>query len=212
MLGPAVSLWHKIFGSPADQSAKIEEISSRQDEQEVTSDVREERSMPRDSNFDRDLADDDVVEAPAQDDIEPGIESEQDERGDRRPRRTRRRRRGRGGKDEPTSDGGSRVHRKPHRADDVEARGELDQGDDDEDDSHLDIPADDENGMADDGDSTEAGTSRAARSRAALQRSIPSWDEAIGFIVDVNMQSRSQRRQSGHGSSPRGRSRGRRKN
>ena len=39
MLGPAVSLWHKIFGSPADQSAKIEEISSRSDEQEDSSDA-----------------------------------------------------------------------------------------------------------------------------------------------------------------------------
>ena len=52
----------------------------------------------------------------------------------------------------------------------------LDDGDDDGDDS---------NGVA-----TGAGISRSA----ALQRSIPSWDEAIGFIVDANMQSRSQRR------------------
>jgi hypothetical protein len=52
----------------------------------------------------------------------------------------------------------------------------LDDGDDDGDDS---------NGVA-----TGAGISRSA----ALQRSIPSWDEAIGFIVDTNMQSRSQRR------------------
>jgi hypothetical protein len=46
-----------------------------------------------------------------------------------------------------------------------------------------------------------------------LQRAIPSWDEAIGFIVDSNMQARSQRpRQprSGSREGGRGRSRGRR--
>jgi hypothetical protein len=76
----------------------------------------------------------------------------------------------------------------------------------------LDVPTDDEDGIADSDDSTDDGVARSARSRAALQRSIPSWEEAIGFIVDVNMQSRSQRRQPGQSSSPRGRPRGRRKN
>jgi hypothetical protein len=49
-----------------------------------------------------------------------------------------------------------------------------------------------------------------------LQRAIPSWDEAIGFIVDSNMQTRSERRSPPRSGSrdngPRGRSRGRRKN
>jgi hypothetical protein len=48
-----------------------------------------------------------------------------------------------------------------------------------------------------------------------LQRSIPSWEEAIGFIVETNMQGRSQRRQSSHAGSranpPRNRPRGRHK-
>jgi hypothetical protein len=85
--------------------------------------------------------------------------------------------------------------------DDDDADGSLEDADDDGDDS---------NGVA-----TGAGTSRSA----ALQRSIPSWDEAIGFIVDTNMQSRSQRRpqsRSAGGSrdngSRGGRGRGRRKN
>jgi hypothetical protein len=43
-----------------------------------------------------------------------------------------------------------------------------------------------------------------------LQRSIPSWDEAIGYIVDSNLQTRSQRRPSSQSGSQRGRSRGRR--
>jgi hypothetical protein len=216
MLGPAVSLWHKIFGSPADQTAKLEEISSRPDDQESTSDVREEQSLTRDVAFDRDRAADDEVETLAQDELErplePGIDSERSERDERRPRRARRRRRGRGGKGEPISDRGPRAERRPRRADGAEAHDEIDRGADDDDESGLDVSTDDEAGIADNGDSTDDGASRSARSRAALQRSIPSWDEAIGFIVDVNMQSRSQRRPSGGANSPRGRSRGRRKN
>jgi hypothetical protein len=62
-----------------------------------------------------------------------------------------------------------------------------------------------------DGEESGAGSSR----RAALQRAIPSWAEAIGFIVESNMSTRSQRRPSarsggGREGSSRGRSRGRR--
>jgi hypothetical protein len=79
---------------------------------------------------------------------------------------------------------------------------------------HDDISMDDGDDDGDEGVATGAGISRSA----ALQRSIPSWDEAIGFIVDTNMQSRSQRRpptRPGGGSrdngSRGGRGRGRRK-
>ncbi len=148
MLGPAVSLWHKIFGSPADQSAKIEEISSRDEEQEASSDAHDEQSMISDVAFDRDRAVEDTVESPARDELEESLEpdsdSERAERDERRPRRPRRRRRGRGGTGEPTSDGPSRVRRKPHRADDIEAKGELDQGADDDDDNDLDLSTGDE--------------------------------------------------------------------
>jgi hypothetical protein len=70
-----------------------------------------------------------------------------------------------------------------------------------------DLDSDDSNGVA-----TGASISRSA----ALQRSIPSWDEAIGYIVDTNMQSRSQRRPSSRpgsrdNGSRGGRGRGRRK-
>jgi hypothetical protein len=65
--------------------------------------------------------------------------------------------------------------------------------------------------MADGGgvDANGEGTGATSRSRSALQRSIPSWDEAIGFIVEANMQTRSQRRQSSQSSS-RSQSRGNR--
>jgi hypothetical protein len=46
----------------------------------------------------------------------------------------------------------------------------------------------------DDGDGDEVLTGAGAtRGKSTLQRAIPSWDDAIGFIVDSNMQSRSQR-------------------
>ena len=45
------------------------------------------------------------------------------------------------------------------------------------------------------------------RGRSAGHRGIPSWDEAIGMIVEANMLTRTQRRPSGNGS-PRGRGRG----
>jgi hypothetical protein len=73
-----------------------------------------------------------------------------------------------------------------------------------------------DNGEPDDGEGDEVVSGAgASRSSSALQRSIPSWDEAIGFIVDTNMQARAQRRppsrSGGRDNSSRGRSRGRRK-
>lgn len=67
-----------------------------------------------------------------------------------------------------------------------------------------------------DGDGSDAVVAGAGMSRsAALQRSIPSWDDAIGFIVDSNMSQRTQRRPpsrpSGRENGSRGRGRGRRK-
>jgi hypothetical protein len=57
-------------------------------------------------------------------------------------------------------------------------------------------------------------TSTHSRSLSAAQRAIPTWDDAIGFIVDSNLQNRSQRRppsrSDSRGSSSRGRPRGRR--
>jgi hypothetical protein len=51
--------------------------------------------------------------------------------------------------------------------------------------------------------------------RGTLARAIPTWDEAIGFIVDSNLQTRSERRpppRSGsRDSGGRGRPRGRRR-
>jgi hypothetical protein len=66
----------------------------------------------------------------------------------------------------------------------------------------------------DDGDEELAGAG-SSRGRSTLQRAIPSWDEAIGYIVDTNLQARGQRRpppRSGpRENGGRGRPRGRRK-
>jgi hypothetical protein len=222
--GPAVSLWHKIFGSPADQSAKLEEISTRPDDETTTREVADEQPLLRDTEIDTDRAVDDQLETHARDEfergVEPEFESEQSEQDERRPRRPRRRRRGRGGKSESGFEGSHRAARSQHRSDEPQ-----------EDDDDLNDLADgsDEIGFDDSQDASEGdvtdtedlegdenGNQRIGRSRAALQRSIPSWDEAIGFIVEANMQSRSQRRPSGpsgsRSGSPRGRSRGRRRN
>jgi hypothetical protein len=67
-----------------------------------------------------------------------------------------------------------------------------------------------------DADENSDGDHVAATGSKLAQRTIPSWEEAIGFIVDTNMQSRSQRRPTSRsqsrGPSSHGRSRGRRKN
>jgi hypothetical protein len=222
--GPAVSLWHKIFGSPADQSAKLEEISTRPDDESTTREVDDEQPLARDTEIDADRAVDDQLETHARDEFdrgtEPELESEQPEEGERRPRRSRRRRRGRGGKSESGFDGGHRAARSQSRSDEPQDDGDdLNDLADGSDEIGFDASQDESEGDVidtEDVEGDENGNQRIGRSRAALQRSIPSWDEAIGFIVDANMQSRSQRRPSGpsgsRSGSPRGRSRGRRRN
>jgi hypothetical protein len=61
----------------------------------------------------------------------------------------------------------------------------------------------------------DTGDETVRRTKSAMQRTIPSWDDAIGYIIDANMQGRSQRRPSTHpgarSNSGRGRPRGRRR-
>jgi hypothetical protein len=219
-------LWHKIFGSPADQSVKIEEISARPVEEITAQTAREEHSLMRDADIDGGHPVDDQVETQQRDEfespfeggIEPTLDREQVDRGERRPRRPRRRRRGRGGRGASEFDAEKRASHSQHRKDNIQPDGDdFDRSDVDEDEFSDSLETSDSK-ASDTGDveGDENGAQRSGRSRASLQRSIPSWDEAIGFIVDANMQSRSQRRPSGpagsRSGSPRGRSRGRRRN
>jgi hypothetical protein len=230
---PAVSLWQKIFGVPADQAAKSSEPSSDDEQPPATiPNVDSISAGDERSDFDRSFADADFQDiddrtaaAVSESTADDGEETERTAR-----RRPRRRRRGHGSKarhseGDDARDIGHR-HRRPDRAvrheeqesdsrtrplgskhpeGGTEAFGSRPSVDDDE----LDDLADSAMEM------TERDEVTTARSRSALQRSIPSWEEAIGYIVDSNMQSRSQRRPSAHSGSrsnpSHGRGRGRRK-
>jgi ribonuclease E len=131
--------------------------------------------------------------------------------GERKRGRSRRRRRGGRGRksgDRPAQERSSSPQpREPLREDEFGV--EFDDVVEDEDEPALigngtDVADGDEIDMDDEGGSSSG--------KSAAQRAIPSWDEAIGFIVDSNMQSRSQRRppsrSDSRGNSSRGRSRG----
>jgi hypothetical protein len=66
---------------------------------------------------------------------------------------------------------------------------------------------DDEAEVSEIGDQVPAGAS-SSHGRSVLQRSIPSWDEAIGFIVDANMQTRTRQRPASSSGGQRGGGRG----
>jgi hypothetical protein len=209
-----VSLWHKIFGSPAEQTAKI--VDEPPVEEGSPADLRNEpRSAGSgfaDAHVDEPLLDEEVHE---RDRLLEGGEAGEEEGEPRRRSRRRGRGRGRGrGDDRPAERRGSRGESQLRRDD---SRPDLEDEFTDEelmgDETVNDSMADDDDG---DAGESEAMVSGAGMSRsAALQRSIPSWDDAIGFIVDSNMSQRSQRRPTsrsgGRENGSRGRGRGRRK-
>jgi ribonuclease E len=213
----AVSLWHKIFGSPAEQSEKLTPIPPPSEKRETAESAAE---VPTTSEI-RSLSGEDVTAAPYFEEYDPADQvalKEDDVAPAERGRgRSRRRRRGRG----RHADSRRSEHRpaasESIRSADVEDDLDLDDEfgglESDDEVAHRERPSEgqDGEGTADD---PEGAANGSHRSKAA-QRSIPSWEEAIGFIVDSNMQSRSQRRPAQRGDSrgkpSRGRSRGRRK-
>jgi hypothetical protein len=223
----AISLWHKIFGLPTEQSAKQAEPEPATERPVADFRVDEPRSL-REDHFELAAPASDKLDSEVTDDTELDEEAVAPSDAGATPadqRRPRRRRRGRGGRgrrgDGDRDEGRSidRRHRKPDRADIP--------NDMDRDDELLDVIGDalDEDALEPstreaelEGDGAgldDSDEEPAARGKSALQRSIPSWDEAIGYIIDVNMQGRSQRRQSSHSGArsngPRGRTRGRRR-
>lgn len=227
----AISLWHKIFGLPADHaSLQGATAATPTVVGESAPPPSESRSVARDDA--EDLVDDVARVEEDEIDSEPQVADERagDSADVELQRQGRRRRRGRGGRgrrgssesSEPrTRERRSRKATSAERGDRREDEAAADEDEfaemeeiaaDDEFADSLDRSADDEG----DEDSAEADQFASGRGKLALQRSIPSWEEAIGFIVETNMQNRSQRRPSGptgsRASSPRGRSRGRRKN
>jgi ribonuclease E len=216
-------LWHKIFGSPTDQSAKLDEIVKTANDalQSAVPDAPgAEVAVPSDFDVDRTHehvpAPDDDLDADENADVSEDAAAVADDatlpERKHRPRRRRRRRGGRGDRAEEADAGQRRRRGAASVRSDKEEADSADELASDDDESDSDGPADDdliESEVDANGDSTTG----ASRGRTALQRSIPSWDEAIGFIVESNMQSRSQRRQTsqsgsrGHSSRnhPRGR-------
>ena len=223
----AVSLWHKIFGSPAEPASKAAEEAGP--EAVAPSDFRDE---PRSagSGF-ADAHPDEPIQFQEETenlDRPDGSSPTSDDEADSERKRGRSRRRGRGrgrgrGRDAEDRPRDSRpAVRRDAGPRPEKPRQEI--GDEDEDafgdDLLMDHDDDAEETLADGGLDAEGENGAAvgpggSRSASALQRAIPSWDEAIGFIVDSNMQSRSQRRPpsrpGSRDSSPRGRSRGRRR-
>ncbi len=215
----AVSLWHKIFGSPAEQTTRFVQETEPAETTEA-SDLRDE---PRDAGGFADSHSEETIFDEGEDEFDRESSSsatDESAPAERRRGRSRRRRgRGRGNRSEsqPEESRSSRQRdrreRTPDHADDDD---EFDESDFD-----GDLGVDDESiGARSESDQGEDGAEIAVgsggpRKRAALQRAIPSWEDAIGFIVDSNMQNRSQRRPPSRSGSRdnggRGRSRGRRK-
>jgi hypothetical protein len=215
-----MSLWHKIFGAPAEPTSKFESTPVADD---ATSATDEGNRPPEEDDFGsreiRSLSGEDVTAAAYIDEQTGEVparsqqESDEEERTRGRPRRRRRGGRGRKSGERQRDD---RPAKRVHESPGADEKGADDLGDDvgelsDDDDDSLSATSLD---MDSDLDDSDAGGEPAGASRtmSAAQRAIPSWDEAIGFIVDSNMQSRSQRRPpsrpDSRGGSPRGRSRG----
>lgn len=213
---PAVSLWHKIFGSPAEQTAKMPEPAPS--EPAWNDDLYSESST---------VSRDELFAATGEEELVAGEFDDMATRGERTDfaegeapsdelKRGRSRRRRRGGRGRKPGERQSERAAAPlqQESEGIEDLGvELDVDDDADDSATFEDGADPLGSDLDiddgDGEPAELG----GRRGSAAQRAIPSWDEAIGFIVDTNMQSRSQRRPAPRsGSGPRGRSRGRRKN
>jgi len=212
-----VSLWQKIFGSPAEQSAKL--VNATADD-EVDQGAGGRRGPQRPAE--REMAELPPEDASAAMGVAPRDATEDGDGFDEqapaeRKRRRSRRRRGRGRKPEEAQDG------RRGSARDQDSQLMETPGADDFDDDFVDLGGEelDDTGFDaapsfdDEADEADAGESRGraggdaapAKARSASHRSIPSWEDAIGMIVESNMQTRSQRRTSSQ-SGPRGRSRG----
>jgi hypothetical protein len=214
---PAVSLWHKIFGAPVEPVVETAETPPEDvSVLDETQDERESQSEFGGSEI-RSLSGQDVTAAGfVEDRSDLSATEDQGEQAERSRGRSRRRRRGGRGR---KSSGRQREGRSAEPR--IHEQGGDDQVDADFDDLGDDMdsqtdndnlmesrPADGDTDLDDlDGEQAPSHT----RSMSAAQRAIPTWDDAIGFIVESNMQSRSQRprpsRSDSRGNS-RGRSRG----
>jgi hypothetical protein len=236
--GMGVSLWHKIFGSPDEQAERIAEISRPDDEPSREDRPRDlppgrigsgfEDEQGTDRSIDPDLKEswtEPLDEVPSRDEGDAAnTVRPTDDEGEQRRRRGRRRGRGRGrgrGRQQGSEQGGSQPP-----ADRIEGRsagGRTSRPRRDDDRKIEDLKDDLDGGLEeivlDDGESSDAELDVDAEQSVASggrelppgHRSIPSWEEAIGMIVETNLATRSERRRTSpsRGSGPsRGRARG----
>lgn len=224
----SVSLWHKIFGSPDEQAERIAEASTTPERSH-----RRETSRPRDEDSEssdrarRDRQPDKSVDNEVEfEEFGGTTQSPSSAEPEVKKRRSRRRRGGRGRKQDAESGSHERAPARrsaedaerpaPRRTGRRTSEGRPQPHDDDFDGvEELDLEQDSDDDLSLDQDESDDSDSR-AQGLPPGHRNIPSWDEAIGLIVDTNLQLRSERRRSspkhsrGTGSS-RGGSRGRRK-
>jgi ribonuclease E len=208
-----VSLWHKIFGSPAEQAAKLTEEVASSEFTEVAESVTEVESAWSAVESSRHTSPSGEVESfgtrdDSGDSEESESESHDEEQAEQRPRRPRRRRRGRGSRGSESRGEQQAARSSNRRSERSDAnRGPDDDFDDlgvetDDDELAQEVSGDD----AEDGETDGESSWRSSEGRG--HRSIPSWEQAIGMIVDANLQSRSQRRQTSSTGSRGGSSRG----
>jgi hypothetical protein len=215
----AVSLWHKIFGAPTPEPTPTFIDQPEVPFSESPSDYRDE---PRDAGGFADAHPDEPSGEAREDDDADDREAASKSGGDResedrsrggRPRR--RRGRGRGRRSESAAEEDQSREPRSAKGRSAPRTSESDQFADDDLDDDLDVeePEIDLGDDADDDDS--APREGGSRGRGALARAIPTWDEAIGYIVDSNLQTRSERRPPPRSGSRdgggRGRPRGRRR-
>ena len=196
--GRTTSFWESIFGprqetplpeEPAQETPvpEVVETSTRQ-EPEVVSDRSGEKSTEKSAEK------------------EAGDRSREGAEGGR-PRRRSRRRRSRSGKS-----GQSQSQSPSQKTPDARV---TEVADDLEEDLKDDLKDDLEDDLEEDGTlaSSEDGSSRSRSSKAKppSHRNIPAWEDAMAFIVDGNLQTRTERRPASSRSGDRGRPRGRRK-
>jgi len=183
--GRTTSFWESIFG-PRQETPLPEEPQETPDPEVVETSTRQEREVVSDRAGKK------------SEDKEPGDRRREDAEGGR-PRRRSRRRRSRSGKSgQPKSQTPSQ-ETPDTRVTEVKDDLKEDVKDDLEEDRTLVSP-------------TESGSKpRSSKAKPPSHRNIPAWEDAMAFIVDGNLQTRTERRPTSSRSGDRGRPRGRRK-
>ncbi len=208
--GRTTSFWESIFG-PRQETPLPEEPSQETPVPEVVeASTRQEPEVVSDRSGEKSTEKSAEKSAEKSTEKEAGDRSREGAEGGR-PRRRSRRRRSRSGKS-GQSQSESPSQKTPDArvtevADDLEDDLEEDLNDDLKDDLEDDLEEDCTLASPEDGSSR----SRSSKAKPPSHRNIPAWEDAMAFIVDGNLQTRTERRPASSRSGDRGRPRGRRK-